>query len=112
MELLTLFEAIKEENSEKTREILSNNRELTKERLGLEFKYPDEVLIDAIKTLGAYIGRMTSLQYALILGLDDLALDIIDLTFDEGTLIRDNIILDLDITYGVININRLIYCFI
>jgi hypothetical protein len=40
--------------------------------------------LDAFKFLGAYIGRITPLQHALLMGQDAIARDIIDATFEHG----------------------------
>ncbi|RKO95829.1 hypothetical protein CXG81DRAFT_8107, partial [Caulochytrium protostelioides] len=54
------------------------------------FKYDGEVELDAYKCLGAYIGGVTALQAALLLGQDAIARDLADRAHREA----------LDTTYG------------
>lgn len=63
--------------------------------LNTKFKSPDakfdaEVELDAYKFLGAYLGSLTPLQFAILLGADDIAKDIIERSFKA----------DLDETFG------------
>ncbi|TPX46126.1 hypothetical protein SeLEV6574_g03400 [Synchytrium endobioticum] len=46
--------------------------------------------LDMYKFMGAYLGQMSALQYAILLGQDSIAKDIAERTFKE----------DLDITFG------------
>ena len=58
-------------------------------------KFDAEVELDAYKFLGAYLGQISPLHYAILLGQDEIAKDIIERAFVE----------DLDQTFGVIIIN-------
>jgi hypothetical protein len=55
-------------------------------------KFDTSVELDAYKFLGAYIGAITPLQFAIILGQDEIAKDIIERSFKE----------DLNETFGVL----------
>jgi hypothetical protein len=53
-------------------------------------KFDPEVELDAYKFLGAYLGQISPLHYAILLGQDEIAKDIIERAFKE----------DLDMTFG------------
>ncbi|KAJ3254258.1 hypothetical protein HK103_007311 [Boothiomyces macroporosus] len=53
-------------------------------------KFDADVELDAYKFLGAYLGAMTPLHFAILLGQDDIAKDIIERSFKE----------DLEETFG------------
>jgi hypothetical protein len=53
-------------------------------------KFDKEVELDAYKFLGAYIGQMSPLHYAIFQGQDEIARDIIERSFKD----------DLDATFG------------
>jgi hypothetical protein len=83
--LETLFNAIRAGDAESVRALLSANRGLVAQRLRrTEWRFPRESELDAFKFLGAYIGRITPLQHALLMGQDAIARDIIDATFEHG----------------------------
>lgn len=54
-------------------------------------KFESDVQLDAYKFLGAYLGSMTALHFAILLGQDEIAKDIIERSFKD----------DLDQTFGV-----------
>lgn len=46
-------------------------------------KFEKEVELDAYKFLGAYLGSMNPLHYAIMLGQDVIARDVLERTFKE-----------------------------
>lgn len=79
------FTAIRNSDSETVRALLSADRRLTFQRLRRsDWRYQKESELDAFRLLGAYIGRLTGLQYAIIEGKTGIALDIVDVTFQQG----------------------------
>ncbi|ORX79269.1 ankyrin [Anaeromyces robustus] len=85
-----LFEAIYKKDREKVRSLLQDKKYTTVKKSDSRAKYDAEVEVDGYKFLGAYIGKMTGLQFAIMLGNDDVAKDIIDATLKD----------DLDLTFG------------
>jgi len=85
-----LFDAIFNKDKEKVRSLLQDKKYTTVKKSDPRAKYDNEVEVDGYKFLGAYYGKMTGLQFAIMLGQDDVAKDIIDATLKD----------DLDITYG------------
>ena len=85
-----LFDAIFNKDKEKVRSLLQDKRYTTVKKSDPRAKYDTEVEVDGYKFLGAYYGKMTGLQFAIMLGRDDVAKDIIDATLKD----------DLDLTYG------------
>jgi len=85
-----LFDAIYSKDKEKVRSLLQDKKYTTVKKSDPRAKYDNEVEVDGYKFLGAYFGKMTVLQFAIVLGLDDIAKDIIDATLKD----------DLDATYG------------
>jgi hypothetical protein len=78
-----LFDAIKKGQCELVRQLLTSDRSLAKQRRKGDYKYDVDIELDAYKFLGAYIGPLTALQYAILNGQDPLAKDIIDASFQE-----------------------------
>ncbi|KAG5456888.1 MAG: hypothetical protein BJ554DRAFT_3239, partial [Olpidium bornovanus] len=74
------FDAISAGDSDKVRSILTVDRSVTKEKLKGDYKYDPAVELDAYK----FLGSLTGLQSAILLGADAIAKDIIDYTFQEG----------------------------
>lgn len=87
------FDAISSADTDKVRAILSADRTVTKEKRKGEYKFEAGVELDAYKFLGAYIGALTGLQFAILIGAESVARDIVDYTFEE----------DLDIQFGKAN---------
>jgi len=87
---VALFDAIYSKDKEKVRSLLQDKKYTTVKKSDPRAKYDTEVEVDGYKFLGAYFGKMTGLQFAIILGHDDIAKDIIDATLKD----------DLDATYG------------
>jgi len=85
-----LFDAIFNKDREKIRSLLQDKKNTTVKKADPRAKYDNEVEVDGYKFLGAYIGKMTGLQFAIMLGQDDVAKDIIDATLKD----------DLDAVYG------------
>ena len=56
-----------------------------------EARFEPDVELDAYKFLGAYLGAMTALHFAILQGQDTIARDILDRSFNE----------DLNETFGV-----------
>ncbi|KAH9249592.1 hypothetical protein BASA81_012666 [Batrachochytrium salamandrivorans] len=86
-----MFKAIRASDADKVRELLLAERSLA----SLKFRDPTarfeaDVELDAYKFLGAYLGPLTPLQFAVLLGHDSIARDIIERSFKE----------DLDDTFG------------
>jgi len=73
------------------RSLLQDKKYTTVKKADPRAKYDNEVEVDGYKFLGAYLGKMTGLQFAIMLGQDDVAKDIIDATLKD----------DLDATFGV-----------
>lgn len=85
------FEAIKAGDSSLVRKLLNQDRSLacaTKSKL--TYKLDAEMELESYKFLGAYLGSLSGLFYALLIGNDSIARDIIDASFKE----------DLDIVMG------------
>ncbi|KAJ3051691.1 hypothetical protein HK097_007277, partial [Rhizophlyctis rosea] len=86
-----LFEAIKKQDPEQVRSLILQNKQLTSLRhRDPSIKFDPDVELDAYKFLGAYIGAVTALQLAILLGLDSIAKDIVERSLKD----------DLDITFG------------
>lgn len=85
------FEAICKDDLIKVLELFAENHQLLEQRQQGPACYPKEFELEAMPLFGAYIGPLTGLQYAIILGHDAIALAIIESTFTK----------DLDTTYGV-----------
>ncbi|KAL7753357.1 hypothetical protein RI367_001132 [Sorochytrium milnesiophthora] len=85
-----LFTAIQNNDGAQVRELLAKDQSLTKAKKRGDFKYPADLELESIKFLGAYIGSLTGLQFAILHGLDSVAHDIADSTFKE----------DMDERYG------------
>lgn len=85
-----LFDSIKNGDSATVRKILTDNRSLLTAKAKVDVAWDPAVEMDVYKFLGAYIGNITPLQYALIVGQDSIAKDLIDMSFSE----------DLDIPMG------------
>ncbi|KAI9295226.1 hypothetical protein K502DRAFT_315980 [Neoconidiobolus thromboides FSU 785] len=79
----TYFKAIELGDSDSVREILEKERNLTKIKRRGEYQYDTSIELDAYKFLGAYLGAVSGLQLALLLGYDSIARDIADITFDQ-----------------------------
>ncbi|KAI9168471.1 hypothetical protein H9P43_007843 [Blastocladiella emersonii ATCC 22665] len=90
---LKYFAAVAKGDTALVRELLAHNRELAKAKQRGDYKYPKDMELEALKFLGGYIGMgsMTGLHLAILLGLDAVARDIIDSSFQE----------DLDEKFGV-----------
>jgi hypothetical protein len=74
------------------RQILLQDRSLISEKLKTEdSKFDPAVELDAYKFLGAYIGAISPLHFAIFLGQDEIAKDIIERAFKD----------DLDQPFGV-----------
>ncbi|KAJ1909178.1 hypothetical protein H4219_006437, partial [Mycoemilia scoparia] len=88
------FEAIEAHDAAKVRKMVQENRLLTQVRNKEEYyRYDSGVELDAYRCLGAYIGAVTGLQLAVLLGNEEMALDLIDATFQS----------DLELTFGLQN---------
>ncbi|KAJ3163675.1 hypothetical protein HDU86_000269 [Geranomyces michiganensis] len=86
-----LFEAIKNSDAELVRNLLLADKSLTSARhrdAGVGF--PADIQLDSYVYLGAYLGAVTALQLAVILGKDAIAKDILERTLKD----------DLDIQCG------------
>ncbi|KAJ3359009.1 hypothetical protein GGF32_009701 [Allomyces javanicus] len=79
----SLFHAIEQGDAATVRALIAKDRDLTKAKRRGEYKYPKDFELDAFKFLGAYIGSLTGLQYAVLTGHDKIAHDIIDAMFKE-----------------------------
>ncbi|KAI8900214.1 hypothetical protein BC833DRAFT_618707 [Globomyces pollinis-pini] len=91
VEVKDLFLAIKTSQNEVVRQILLNEKSLACEKFKSEdAKFDPEVELDAYKFLGAYLGSLNALHFAILLGQDDIAKDIIERLYKE----------DLDETFG------------
>ncbi|KAF8940397.1 hypothetical protein EDD21DRAFT_412954 [Dissophora ornata] len=86
------FGAIDEQDKEAVRQLLSDHHTgLTRARLKpRKAAFPPELERDAYTLLGAYLGPLTGLQYSILTGRDSIAMDILDMTFDQ----------DIDDTFG------------
>ncbi|KAJ1981879.1 hypothetical protein H4R35_000537 [Dimargaris xerosporica] len=80
------FEAIGQNDSEQVRGLLSNHRSLAVARARGNYRFDRAVELQAFKCLGAYLGALTGLQLAILLGHTGVALDIIDVSFDQELL--------------------------
>ncbi|KAG0219614.1 hypothetical protein B0O80DRAFT_496067 [Mortierella sp. GBAus27b] len=87
-------EAIRQDDSETVRRLLETHKsELTTAQFKIppnETRFPAEVEHDAFTFLGAFVGPLTGLQFALLIGKDHIASDILDSTFEQ----------DIDTTFG------------
>ncbi|KAI9021112.1 hypothetical protein DFJ74DRAFT_595962, partial [Hyaloraphidium curvatum] len=73
------------------RELLLEHKDLSSAKKRIQgLAWPDEVATDAFKLCGAYIGSVTGLQYAMLIGRDDVAESIVDATLSA----------DIDLTFG------------
>ncbi|KAG0347109.1 hypothetical protein BG004_000047, partial [Podila humilis] len=79
------FTAIQEQNTETVRRLLVDHRSLlTRARCKAKAAgYPPEVERDAFTLLGAFLGPLTGLQLAILMGRDSVAHDILDSTFEQ-----------------------------
>ncbi|KAI7816096.1 hypothetical protein BC939DRAFT_470380 [Gamsiella multidivaricata] len=82
------FKAIQDQDTESVRRLLVDHKtDLTTTRVRQKpatgVGFPAEVERDAYTLLGAYLGPMTGLQYAILTGKDDIAKDILDATFEQ-----------------------------
>ncbi|KAJ1669673.1 hypothetical protein EV182_008651, partial [Spiromyces aspiralis] len=76
------------------RELVHKNRLLTRTRnRSPNYCYDSRIENEAFRCLGAYVGALTGLQLAILLGNQEIALDIIDATFQN----------DLGLMYGLNN---------
>ncbi|KAJ1659778.1 hypothetical protein IWQ61_001205 [Dispira simplex] len=91
--VLQFFDSIRVNDGETVRTLLSNDRRLTTLRVRGDYKYDRGVELQAFKCLGAYIGALTGLQLAILLGHTGVALDILDVTLNQ----------DLDVYFGDCN---------
>ncbi|KAJ1952839.1 hypothetical protein IWQ62_006131 [Dispira parvispora] len=91
--VLQFFDSIRDNDGETVRTLLSNDRRLTTLRVRGDYKYDRGVELQAFKCLGAYIGALTGLQLAILLGHTGVALDILDITLNQ----------DLDFYFGDCN---------
>ncbi|KAJ3041053.1 hypothetical protein HDV00_009953 [Rhizophlyctis rosea] len=85
-----LFEAIKKSDAEAVRTLLADKSLTSARHRDPTIKFDTDVELDAYKFLGAYIGAVTALQLAILLGQDAIARDIIERTLKD----------DLDIQFG------------
>lgn len=88
--LSSIFNAIRNDDGDTLRALLAVDRSLSKLRLAGNWRYPEEAELDCFKFLGAYMGKLTALHYALLQGKEVIAQDIIDHSFDQ----------DLALTFG------------
>ncbi|KAF9992213.1 hypothetical protein BGZ79_003375 [Entomortierella chlamydospora] len=81
------FGAIQEHDSDTVRRLLVDHKtDLTSARFKPDpqsVSFPPEIERDAYTLLGAYLGPLTGLQYSILTGKDDIALDILDATFEQ-----------------------------
>ncbi|KAG0081593.1 hypothetical protein BGZ93_008985 [Podila epicladia] len=79
------FAAIQEHDTEIVRRLLVEHRSLlTRARCKAKgASYPAEVERDAFTMLGAFLGPLTGLQLAILMGDDSVAKDILDSTFEQ-----------------------------
>lgn len=91
MELLLqqFFIAVDSNDAGTVRALLSSHKDLLKVR-NKNYAYDSAVSNAAVQFLGAYLGGMTGLQVAVLKSFDDMARDIMDISFQE----------DLDATFG------------
>lgn len=88
-----LFAAIKASQSELVRKLILQDKSLLTQKLKTEeAKFDVAVELDAHRFIGAYLGSLSPLHYAILVGEEQIAKDIIETTFKE----------DLDDTFGVI----------
>ena len=74
------------------RDLLFKDKTLTSQKHKDDsVKFDAEIELDAYKFLGAYLGSLTALQFAVLQGQDAIAKDIIERTLKD----------DLDIPFGV-----------
>ena len=70
------------------RQLLSDHHtDLTKARFKPKPQsavFPPELEREAYTMMGAYLGPLTGLQYSILTGRDSIAMDILDMTFDQG----------------------------
>ena len=74
--------AIKEGNSDRIRELIGE-KEILNQKFKIDYVFDPEYELDSYKFLGAYLGRVTPLQYAILCGQDLIAKDIIDSSFED-----------------------------
>ncbi|EGF81881.1 hypothetical protein BATDEDRAFT_87290 [Batrachochytrium dendrobatidis JAM81] len=78
-------------DSDKVRDMLLKEKSLSSEKYrDPSARFEADVELDAYKFLGAYLGSLTPLQFAILLGHDSIARDIIERSFKD----------DLDDTFG------------
>ncbi|ORZ39867.1 hypothetical protein BCR44DRAFT_1216849 [Catenaria anguillulae PL171] len=77
------FAAIEKSDSNAVRDLLGSNKELAIAKKRGDFKYPKDLDLESLKFMGGYIGSVTGLQLAILLGHDAIAKDILDSTFKE-----------------------------
>jgi hypothetical protein len=79
------FSAIRAGDAEAVRALLATDRTLiTCRQRADHWQYDKEHALDAYKFLGAYVGAVTGLHAAILSGHENIAKDILDLTFDQG----------------------------
>ena len=105
-----LFQAIKSGDAENIRQMLLEDKSLvTQKQRDPEVRFDPMVEVDAYKFIGAYLGNMTPLQYAIVLGQDAIAKDILERSFDENideTCGGGNTALHLGIIVSCSNVTR------
>ena len=83
--------AIQEQDTEAVRRLLVDHKtSLARARFKPEpqnIRFPAEIERDAYTLLGAYLGPLTGLQYSILTGLDGIAKDILDSTFEQGNVV-------------------------
>ncbi|KAK3807048.1 MAG: hypothetical protein J3Q66DRAFT_392719 [Benniella sp.] len=80
------FGAIQEADTDKIRQLLAAHKDLTRARFKpdpIATQFPPEIERDAYTLLGAFMGPLTGLQYAILTGRDEPAKDILDATFEQ-----------------------------
>jgi hypothetical protein len=71
-------------DAEKVRQIVLSDKSITSQKYRDEStKFDSDVELDAFKFLGAYLGSVTCLQYAILMGQDAIAKDILERSFTE-----------------------------
>lgn len=91
VEIQELFEAIKNNQADIVRQYVLQDKSLLQQKYkSPDAKFDAEVELDAYKFLGAYLGSLTPLQFAILMGVDEIAKDLIERSF-KG---------DLDETFG------------
>ncbi|KAI9215798.1 hypothetical protein BC828DRAFT_394714, partial [Blastocladiella britannica] len=86
------FAAIAKNQPTSVRELLTASKDVTKAKQRGDYKFPKALELEALKFLGGYIGSLTGLQLAILMGEVAIARDIVDSSFQE----------DLDEKFGEI----------